>query len=592
VTAGGTAQADFQTALNTAAGTAPADRIELGATSFSRAGGFSYGSVSPVQIVGIGNPFNWALGTTRLANATVDPTSEDVLRVSGSAASSVSNLAVLLPYGANGGNTGLKLSDGTANRIHVQGDVGAAVSSTGVELENATISNSVVDVEASFGAGIDFASGSNNQVVDTQVTGNVAAIRLTEGTGGRADRSDLSSDGSGVSLAPGTTMVVDASTMHSPGRTTFLPNAGISFQNLAGANSSIDVINTTIVGSNFNFSPSSGILMANGSNRIMSVTMRNSVMIGFTNSVTRTATAPAASNFTSINSAYAPFTDSANGTRSETGRLDITDLGLLQDDHLPPTSPLVDAGDNAGVAATDRDGQPRIVDGNSDCSARVDIGAFELQSAPRAPKVVATKNATRIPVGQAVSFTADGSCDPDGDALTYAWNFGDDTSATGATAQHEFTTPGRSNVELVATDATGRSTSATTGVITILPRFAGATVRTKAVASSKLGIVKVVVACPSTAFGTCTGKLALAPVQPRRGRRLPALGAKAFSAPVGGSTTVAVKLTKAGFALFTTRASLATVATVTSTDTSGVNATTKRTITLRRPPAPVKKPTR
>ena len=41
-------------------------------------------------------------------------------------------------------------------------------------------------------------------------------------------------------------------------------------------------------------------------------------------------------------------------------------------------SPAIDAGDNAGAAATDQRGSPRIVDGNGDGTATIDIGAFEF----------------------------------------------------------------------------------------------------------------------------------------------------------------------------------------------------------------------
>ena len=41
-------------------------------------------------------------------------------------------------------------------------------------------------------------------------------------------------------------------------------------------------------------------------------------------------------------------------------------------------SPAIDAGDNAGAAATDQRGSPRLVDGNGDGTASIDIGAFEF----------------------------------------------------------------------------------------------------------------------------------------------------------------------------------------------------------------------
>ena len=45
---------------------------------------------------------------------------------------------------------------------------------------------------------------------------------------------------------------------------------------------------------------------------------------------------------------------------------------------LQPTSPLIDAGDNAEAPAWDLDGVPRVLDGNGDGQARIDLGAYEL----------------------------------------------------------------------------------------------------------------------------------------------------------------------------------------------------------------------
>ena len=52
--------------------------------------------------------------------------------------------------------------------------------------------------------------------------------------------------------------------------------------------------------------------------------------------------------------------------------------GPTQMHALPTGSPAIDAGDNSGTALTDQRGLPRIVDGNGDGTATVDLGAFEL----------------------------------------------------------------------------------------------------------------------------------------------------------------------------------------------------------------------
>ena len=52
--------------------------------------------------------------------------------------------------------------------------------------------------------------------------------------------------------------------------------------------------------------------------------------------------------------------------------------------HLLPRSLLIDAGNPLAppVGATDADGNPRALDGNRDCIARRDMGAFELKAKP------------------------------------------------------------------------------------------------------------------------------------------------------------------------------------------------------------------
>ncbi|MCD8483743.1 MAG: PKD domain-containing protein [Verrucomicrobia bacterium] len=59
-----------------------------------------------------------------------------------------------------------------------------------------------------------------------------------------------------------------------------------------------------------------------------------------------------------------------------------------------------------------------------------------------------------------VAFSGDGSSDPDGDDITFLWNFGDGHTSTEANPVHTFTTPGDYTVTLTVTDALGASQSA------------------------------------------------------------------------------------------------------------------------------------
>jgi PKD repeat protein len=68
--------------------------------------------------------------------------------------------------------------------------------------------------------------------------------------------------------------------------------------------------------------------------------------------------------------------------------------------------------------------------------------------------------------GSPVSFDGSGSSDPDGDAITYAWNFGDGNTGTGATPTHTYADNGVYTVTLIVTDQHGETgQSATTATI-------------------------------------------------------------------------------------------------------------------------------
>src|SRR5436190_1010935 len=73
--------------------------------------------------------------------------------------------------------------------------------------------------------------------------------------------------------------------------------------------------------------------------------------------------------------------------------------------------------------------------------------------------------------GQAISFNGASSTDPDNDSLSFAWDFGDGTTGTGATPSHSYRTPGSFTVALTVSDGRGGTNTAST-TATIVDRTA------------------------------------------------------------------------------------------------------------------------
>ncbi|HEX2088264.1 MAG TPA: S8 family serine peptidase [Solirubrobacteraceae bacterium] len=65
---------------------------------------------------------------------------------------------------------------------------------------------------------------------------------------------------------------------------------------------------------------------------------------------------------------------------------------------------------------------------------------------------------------ETTTFDGAQSSDPDGTIASYAWDFGDGTTATGATAQHAYDWPGTYQVRLTVTDDDGASATATRSI--------------------------------------------------------------------------------------------------------------------------------
>ena len=86
---------------------------------------------------------------------------------------------------------------------------------------------------------------------------------------------------------------------------------------------------------------------------------------------------------------------------------------------------------------------------------------------PPTASFIATPTAGYAPL--LVSFNAGTSSDPDGDVLTYSWDFGDGSSASGLTAAHTYTQTGTYDAELTVSDGEFDATTTRTIVVTDAP---------------------------------------------------------------------------------------------------------------------------
>jgi len=79
----------------------------------------------------------------------------------------------------------------------------------------------------------------------------------------------------------------------------------------------------------------------------------------------------------------------------------------------------------------------------------------------RPPVAVFTESAETVYTGDAITFDASDSYDPDGAIVSYFWDFGDGTNATGVTVDHSYIDDGNYTVTMTVTDDDGATDSAT-----------------------------------------------------------------------------------------------------------------------------------
>jgi PKD repeat protein len=100
-------------------------------------------------------------------------------------------------------------------------------------------------------------------------------------------------------------------------------------------------------------------------------------------------------------------------------------------------------------------------------------GGTQPPPPPPPPNTAPTASFTAAVDGQSAVVDASASSDPEGDPLTYGWDFGDQTTGTGQQATHAYTAAGTYTVTLTVTDAGGLSNTVTRSVVIPPPPTGG-----------------------------------------------------------------------------------------------------------------------
>jgi PKD repeat protein len=91
------------------------------------------------------------------------------------------------------------------------------------------------------------------------------------------------------------------------------------------------------------------------------------------------------------------------------------------------------------------------------------IPASGVTNQPPTARISASPTSGGAPL--AVAFSGSGSSDPDGTIVSYAWNFGDGTTGTGATTNHTYSAAGTFTAVLTVTDNGNATSTASTTIV-------------------------------------------------------------------------------------------------------------------------------
>jgi hypothetical protein len=367
----GSSSGAVQDALDAAKATEAADRVLIGPGTFDAVAddGYDYYSGRPLEIAGAGaDKTIFTISASGVADWIVD------LEGFGSPSVRIHDVGIRLGPGY-GGNA-IALASATAERIAItsgpatDGNQGARL------LSDAVLRDSTIDVDGEAPRGI---------LVGSLVGGDY-----------RVERVSVDSEGDGVVAGPqpGSTLTLAQVAVHAARtalaveRATTLAGSSL-FVGGAPARVLASAGDATLVADHATFAGGgpTNLAVTGQDNRTASAVVRNSILTGATRPFVRTGDGGTA-HITTDHVSHGPV-----GPADESGDGDLLlqaslpAAGAFADAayRLPAGSPLIDAGlpPTIDEPASDLDGRPRVADGNGDCTAASDIGAYEVPAPTR-----------------------------------------------------------------------------------------------------------------------------------------------------------------------------------------------------------------
>ena len=341
--------------------------------------GFAHDSSEPVEIVGAGED--------RTTLRTLS--SPDGVAITGSRQSSISGVRVVRTQDVAA--SALTLGDAQARDVIVEA-TGAPVEQA-VSLTGGAALDRIRIVAGGAARGV-LTTGGDTAVRDTSMQ---ATFGIVARGGGATTVERVAIRASAVALAVQNARMTARDTLADMTGPSLVPLEAVSVD-ATGANAAatVDGRHLTFAGSQAEQPNQAAAVLASasGAGAGVDVALRDTAIGGFRTALFRRALSGASADVAVDRSATpaAIGTDQGPGAIRQTDRIAAAPAFVSAetgDFHLVPGSALVDAGTPGGrpPEATDLDGRPRTSDGDGDCTAVPDVGAYEVQrpACPTAP---------------------------------------------------------------------------------------------------------------------------------------------------------------------------------------------------------------